>query len=1278
MKKFMDMIDKTQGVVNQIKKIQTRTIVPTTVVPSSNPTLQVQGFVNRLPSLFHKFKSTIERFIDRMLIMLGPKARSFLRTMVMPNYIFSGVNSLTKLAGSMSAGRFAMLFRFGGVPVAVIAVVKWIYDKSILLMETLQKDRIQAILMGTTVGGLRAFRTAFWMLPEDPLLANVMGILKGYSVSAQALQIYGTLGVQRDIDTVEGMIQVLIKAQEFLRRFPGQENQAAREFGVPLSPATLAALRDPRITPQELKRAAARELALRGRLGLTQQEEEDTVNFLNAKLILFESAKAEFLKSIANSGLADALIKISDGLTRWLKSFEAVKDKKQPGPVDPSRKDKRSDVIEDFKKQLADLDKYIQDKTRIMQDQIARFSSRAGGFAIISSAAAAGIETGGISGRVRGRAIATGRAGVSGARGGGARGARDGGPLLGQEPRISVPVNKQATVSSVVDEWRKAGMSDTGIAGLLANINEESRFNPTLRHPDQPRWGGEAHFAHGLYQEGGQEWLNYEKWLSQNYPGADWRDPRLQSQFAAWNLKTNYRNTWDAMNRGTKEQAGIAYASGYLKPAQQYLNSRINKFSRGIPDLKNYTLSPNVEVLPPIHDPNIMTVPAAPVRTFIPPDIPAGMGPTVADRLKNEGVTLPSAVDAKIRKGEQLTQGDLQSIPKDQLEKTNSLVTGMGRPPLYKDTPAPAPTTPATGTKTMLFLHGMKSRYGDKSPAEIEASARKYAAANGYKLEVMDVSGDDSQGQLAAARARLQQGGVDAVYGFSQGGYAANHLREEFPGLKYTITGAPGVDGNIALPGVKHMDLPGALAAPVPVKRGPGQWSDLPVQPGKEGRWNPGPVDPRLREIMSGAKDRFEAAHPGYTVVGSSGLRTTNDPHGRAHALDVHIRDPQGNIINPYGQDTTGLYRELAVHARREMLVRHPELQHAFNWGGFFNASGGPGIADPATGANRSDLEHFDIEGERSNRGPSMERLLKQLDNPLVKDVNIKKEESPLPSNTLDEPNLLDPTPMSTKPKEDEPKKDDPPQHPEEKHGSLTHPALKEAKINNRSDAKVDIKWNGSAGSNLSDTQTASPMRRRGTPIYDPWSKQANLLSPKSMITTPPPELDKHEEKPDPIPVNALAFTRAIGRTETDFKRSEAYSERYNQPGNNRNIGRLGSTGADYGYYQMNPKDVDFATNQLGMSRDTAQHLTGGPNHESTLEEQTGAVAEYIKLRWPTQYKDLIEKNDFHKMLEATRGTWFGLANPPKGRPADALAEFQRVRDAARVNAAAVMGGPSL
>jgi hypothetical protein len=209
--------------------------------------------------------------------------------------------------------------------------------------------------------------------------------------------------------------------------------------------------------------------------------------------------------------------------------------------------------------------------------QTAAFHS-GGGYTVESGGGGGG---GGGSGSGRGR-------GGGGGRGRGGGGMRSGGPLLSNTGLAKLSSSKQQVAQIVANEWRDAGMSEAGIAGLLANIKEESSFNPTLRHPDQPRWGGEAHFAHGLYQEGGAEWLNYSKWLGQNHPGADWRDPKLQSEFAALNLKKNYPGVWSRMLHGSKEQAAAAYAAGYLKPAARYLSSRLHKFSHGVPGLHSY------------------------------------------------------------------------------------------------------------------------------------------------------------------------------------------------------------------------------------------------------------------------------------------------------------------------------------------------------------------------------------------------------------------------------------------------------------------------------------------------------------------------------------------------------------------------------------------------------------------------------------------------------------------------------------------------------------------
>lgn len=145
-----------------------------------------------------------------------------------------------------------------------------------------------------------------------------------------------------------------------------------------------------------------------------------------------------------------------------------------------------------------------------------------------------------------------------------------------QQTNTKLNFKKSAIAGDIVKQFRAAGMSDAGIAGILGNVQQESGFNPTLRHPDQPKWSGEAHFAHGLYQEGAQEWLNYAGWLKQNHPGGDWRDPHLQTEFMVHNLKHNkqYSGVWNRMKGATDPgQAAVDFSRGYLKPAAWAANN---------------------------------------------------------------------------------------------------------------------------------------------------------------------------------------------------------------------------------------------------------------------------------------------------------------------------------------------------------------------------------------------------------------------------------------------------------------------------------------------------------------------------------------------------------------------------------------------------------------------------------------------------------------------------------------------------------------------------------
>ena len=217
----------------------------------------------------------------------------------------------------------------------------------------------------------------------------------------------------------------------------------------------------------------------------------------------------------------------------------------------------------------------------------------------------------------------------------------------------------QNTAQAIIEELRAAGASDAAIRGILANVKDESQFNPALRHPDQPKWGGEAHYAHGLYQEGGQEWNNYAAWLKEN-GHTDWTDPRLQTRFLAQNLQKNYPDVWEGMNKGSPEQAAQAFVNGYLKPAKQYAEARTAAYGKGVPEMDTF----------------VSGAPAAPAAQTASMDIPA-LGPFPAEPA-NSPTPFQSALN------------DFNT----HMGGMKSRYTGFGQPSPTGGAGAPAQTTP--------------------------------------------------------------------------------------------------------------------------------------------------------------------------------------------------------------------------------------------------------------------------------------------------------------------------------------------------------------------------------------------------------------------------------------------------------------------------------------------------------------------------------------------------------------------------------------------------------
>jgi hypothetical protein len=169
-----------------------------------------------------------------------------------------------------------------------------------------------------------------------------------------------------------------------------------------------------------------------------------------------------------------------------------------------------------------------------------------------------------------------------------------GGGVNGPYPNNSLQ-GRQANVMAA------GGMSPNAIAGVFQNITDESGWIPGQgsSHYDQPSFSrNDARaYSHGLYQEGGEDWPVFQRWLN----GRNWQDPNLQTQFMMWNFKRKDPQGWAAMNNARSPgEAAQIFVARYLKPASQYLSSRYRRYGRGLPGLSQIFPGSNVADINPV------------------------------------------------------------------------------------------------------------------------------------------------------------------------------------------------------------------------------------------------------------------------------------------------------------------------------------------------------------------------------------------------------------------------------------------------------------------------------------------------------------------------------------------------------------------------------------------------------------------------------------------------------------------------------------------------------
>lgn len=153
-----------------------------------------------------------------------------------------------------------------------------------------------------------------------------------------------------------------------------------------------------------------------------------------------------------------------------------------------------------------------------------------------------------------------------------------------------------------------------------------------------------------------------------------------------------------------------------------------------------------------------------------------------------------------------------------------------------------------------------------------------------------------------------------------------------------------------------------------------GSWSTVKSGKARVPRMMPSPgaasngVNASLNSAMQYAASMLPKGYSARMTSGRAGRTDRRSMHSRGLAEDWEISGPNGVIPNR-GQDTSGMYQQMAVNALAWLQQNDPSAAANFAWGGHFGTQLG--------GGGPPDLMHYDLGGVRGHFGdPNAERKI--------------------------------------------------------------------------------------------------------------------------------------------------------------------------------------------------------------------------------------------------------------------------------------------------------------
>src|SRR5215469_3086757 len=171
---FATTIQKFQAFANQLQQSMVRQ-APTNIQVAQ--TTGVRGQYQRLLHVLNKMQSSLTRALASTINLMGPIGKAFMRTLTWAAEAIAPILAMAVTVGSYAITAVANIAMYSA------RFIRWIWDKMVDFGDSLLADWMMSSGMLASIGGLRAYRTAFGRLPEDPAMYSNVQQARGSATS---------------------------------------------------------------------------------------------------------------------------------------------------------------------------------------------------------------------------------------------------------------------------------------------------------------------------------------------------------------------------------------------------------------------------------------------------------------------------------------------------------------------------------------------------------------------------------------------------------------------------------------------------------------------------------------------------------------------------------------------------------------------------------------------------------------------------------------------------------------------------------------------------------------------------------------------------------------------------------------------------------------------------------------------------------------------------------------------------------------------------------------